>query len=394
MKRNVHPFARRDNQFKYVYCFGLGVMSMGHMKAITETQDYFNEVLEWIQLPQMQRQKILIDINNHFERRVDEVFSTIRNKEDQYCFIMDLYRILNLTSWGNEYCSQVLEEYLQVFQFSAIERIFFQEFSNAAYDRDLERGRKACLCFSEEGYTIRYDFLTWFFPDFFMEEEFDGFTISAGKTVILDKPSVVRGDIIVERGGSLLIQGAVLKMEGCIRVQGGRLKMDHGEIQVLACSAPYWLMLKDTAVVTIVDTVIDCQGRCGVLTQNTGRLIVEDSWFRRTAGACALVFSGQNVKLLHSRFHQGKSGLVEIKGAAQAKIEKCDFKAGEAEYGGGIYSESIGDVAILQCTFSECKAKYLGSAVYFKYQRLGQSLENCVCQDCIPKESSFFNVLY
>ncbi len=394
MNKGYHPFVRRDNQFKYVYCFGLGVMAMGHMKAITETQDYFNEVLEQIQLPQLQRQKILIDINNHFERRIDEVFSIIRNKEEQYCFIMDLYQILGLTSWGKEYCSQVLEEYLQIFQLSAMERIFFQEFFGAIADKDMERGRKACICFSEEGYTIRYDFLTWFFPGFSMEEEYDGFVIPAGKTVILDKPVTIKGDITVERGGSLLIQGASLKMQGCIRVQGGRLKMDHGNIQILSCIEPFWLMLKDTAVVTIIDTVIDCGGQCGALSQNTGRLLIEDSWFRHTAGKRAVEFSGQSIKMVHSHFLQGEDGLVELAGAAQAKIENCDFRSGIAEYGGGIYSESIGDVSVRQCTFEGCKAKYLGSAVYFKYQRLGQNLDNCVCRNCVPEESRFFNVLY
>ncbi len=394
MKKNYHPFAKREIQFKYVYCFGLGVMSMGHMKAITETQDYFNEVLEQIQLPELQRQKILIDINNHFESRVEEVFSAIRNKEEQYCFVMDLYRILRLTVWGKEYCSQVLEEYLQIFQFSAMERIFFQEFSTAAIEKDVERGRRAYICFAEEGYVIRYDFLTWFFPEFSMEEVYDGFVIPAGKTIILDKPTRIQGDIVVERGGSLLIQGASLKIRGAIKVRGGRLQVDHGDIQVVSCTASHWLILKDTAVVTIIDTIIDCGGNCGALSQNTGRLLVEDSWFRHTAGERAITFSGQSIKLVHTRFQHGENGLVELKGAAQAKIENCDFKLGTAEYGGGIFSESIGDVSIRQCTFHACRAKYLGSAVYFKHQRLGQNLERCVCQDCVPKESDFFNVLY
>ncbi|MBO5483708.1 MAG: hypothetical protein J5979_00680 [Lachnospiraceae bacterium] len=391
--KKYHPFRNKDNRFKYIYCFGLGVMSMGHMKAITETQDYFYEVLEQIALPEEDRQKILIDINNHFERRIEDVFVTISNKEEQYCFVMDLYQILKRTSWAKSYCSQVLENYLQVFQLSAMERIFFQEFSHAAEEQDMDRARKASQCFMEEGYVIRYDFLTWFYPGFIMEEEYEGLVIPAGKTVILDKPTQIHGDMIVERGGSLLIQGAVLKMQGCIQVNGGRVQIDHGEIYVLSCHAPFWLMLRDTAVVTIVDTMIDCHNQCGVLWQNMGRLLIEESWFRHTAVERAVVFSGQSIKISHTHFQQGTKGMIGLSGSAQAKIIQCDFKDASAEYGGAISSESIGEVFVQQCTFLRCQAKYLGNAVYFKHQKLGQNVMECSCQDCLPEGSDFFNLL-
>lgn len=394
MNKRHHPFWKRDNDFKYIYCFGLGVMSMGHMKAITETQHEYNRLLEWIYLPKEQTQQIFIDINNHFEWRIDEVFSHLRTKEEQYCFVLDLYHILGLTSWAKPYCSHVLEDFLQIFQFSAVERIFFQEFFKARQEQKLEYAIKTYQCFVEEGYSIRYDFLTWFYPEFVMKEEYRAIHVPAGKTLILDKPTRVNGDITVERGGSLLIYSAGLEMRGCIRVQGGRIHIDHGDIRISQCSAPYWLMLEETAVVTIVDTVIDCGGQCGVLQQNTGRLLVEESWFRNTGGQRALSFSGQDVRLSHTRFWEGKCGGIDLRGAAYARISKCEFKEEYAEYGGAICSESIGDVLIQQCTFVKCRAKYLGSAVYFKHQKLGQNVDGCRCSECVPEDKTFFNLLY
>ena len=43
-----HPYWKKDPEFKYTYCFGLGVMSMGHMKSIMETQDFFEELMRSI----------------------------------------------------------------------------------------------------------------------------------------------------------------------------------------------------------------------------------------------------------------------------------------------------------------------------------------------------------
>lgn len=392
MQKRQHPFWKRDLDFKYIYCFGLGVMSMGHMKSITETQDYFNSLLDHIALPANLQQQVLIDINNHFESRIDEVFQKIRTKEEQYCFVLDLYNILRFASWGRQYCESVLEDYLQVFQFSQIERSFFKEFTEAAHRGNHNRAATAYQRLIEQGYTIRYDFLTWYDPSFSMEEHYGEIKVAAGSTVLLDKPSVIAGDIVVERGGSLLIYGAEIQMAGGIVVDGGRIQIDHSDIRVSSCYHPYWLNLKDTAVVTVTDTVIDCQGKCGVLNQNKGRLIMEDCWLRHTAKMRAIRFTGQSVKVVHTHFLDGKSGFMALGGAAQAEILHCDFRSGTGEYGAAVYSDSIGDVLLQQCEFLGCKAKYLGAAVYFKTQKLGQTVDSCSCQDCMPKEDTFFNL--
>ena len=57
-----------------------------------------------------------------------------------------------------------------------------------------------------------------------------------------------------------------------------------------------------------------------------------------------------------------------------------------------MYSESIGNVKCENCVFDECKARYLGAAIYFKYQKFGQFVKNCSCKKCVPEESQIFNV--
>ena len=62
-----HPYWKKDLEFKYTYCFGLGVMSMGHMKSIMETQDFFEELMRSIDLAKEQEQQIFFYLNNHFD---------------------------------------------------------------------------------------------------------------------------------------------------------------------------------------------------------------------------------------------------------------------------------------------------------------------------------------
>ena len=172
-----HPFWKKNSSFQYTYCFGLGVMSMGHMKSIMETQDFFEEILRAIHLPESEWQQIFYDLNNHFEEWIDKVFALLRGKEEQYCFTLDLYSLLRRAAWAKEYCSAVLEDYLQVFQFSGAERAFFQEFDKCMRDQNEKGAREAVQKFSEEGYHIRYDFLTWFYPRFYMEKQYHGMRI-------------------------------------------------------------------------------------------------------------------------------------------------------------------------------------------------------------------------
>ena len=372
-----HPFWKKNSSFQYTYCFGLGVMSMGHMKSIMETQDFFEEILRAIHLPES----------------VDKVFALLRGKEEQYCFTLDLYSLLRRAAWAKEYCSAVLEDYLQVFQFSGAERAFFQEFDKCMRDQNEKGAREAVQKFSEEGYHIRYDFLTWFYPRFYMEKQYHGMRIRDGETVVLDCPTIIHGDIEVDKGGSLLIHGADMQMDGRVVVHGGRFQADHGHIEITECISDYWLSIEGAAVVMLTDTSVDCKGKCGLLKQTTGYLLINDGWIRRTAGARAISFEGDAVRIHNTHFSMCADGMVSIQGSASAELVNCEFQEGTAEYGGAVYADTIHDVLLEQCTFQSCRAKYLAAAVYFKFQKLGQRVENCQCMDCDPPENVFFNVL-
>lgn len=390
--RGEHPYAKAEQSFKYIYCFGLGVMAMGHMKAITEVRDYFEEMLEEIRLPLKQREQIIVDINNFLDFRLTEVLQRVQRKEERYCFVLDLYRIYNLSLWSQEYCAQILENYLQLFHFSEEEKQFFEEFNEAAKKADIPAGIRAYERFTEAGYEIRYSCMVYFFPGFYQEQRYEDLIVEAGKTVILDHPTVITGNVQVERGGSLLLYGADLRMQGFIRVQGGRLRLKEARVQIEQCTEPFWLQLKDTAVVQIEDTEIDCGLKCGMMQQDAGRLILSDSRILRTAGERMIRFSGVSASLKNCQLHHGQNGLLEVLGAARMCIENCSFAAGEADYGGAVYSESVGNVRMENCRFEFCRASYLGAAVYFKYEKFGQLVRDCICYHCEPEEDQIFHV--
>ncbi len=387
-----HPMSDRDESFKYLYCYGLGVMAVGNLKAVTELQSCFETMLDSICISQKSRSQIIVDINNYFDFRIAEFFKKVNNKETQYCFMADIYKLYRLSLWSQEYCKGILENYVKVFRFSDVECTFFEKFNKAAKENDVEAAIKCYREFQNEGYDISYKILVYFFPEFYMEEHYENINIRAGQTVILDKPVEIDGNITIERGGSLLINGASITMKGMIKTTGGRVRLKEARVKVKECEEPYWMDFKETAVANIENSFIDCEKNCGFLRQEAGRLIIKESEIRKTAIERAINFNGLSFLIENTRFFNNDAGAVALFGSAKMTMSRCIFNESVADYGGAIQSESIGSVKIENCIFNKCRAVYLGSAVYFKYQKFGQFVSSCECNNCIPAGTEIFNV--
>lgn len=392
LERVNHPFVNYNVNFRYLYSYGVGVLALGNMKSMSELRDRFEYFLECIALPKDQREKIIVDINNHFEFRLTECLKILKTKEVQYCFLADLYQLYNLAVWSVEYCEKVIENYLQIFHTSEPEIAFFKEFNDAVVKRDEYRARECYHRFREMGFDIPYKILQYYFPKFTDEDEYNDITVLSGKTLYLDKPTKIQGDIVVERGGSLLFDGADVRMNGSITVDGGRIRFRDTKLYIEHCARNVFLAVQDAAVVQLQNTTIDCNAQCGFLKQNSGRLLIEEAEFAHSGKQRMIEFYGTYAQILRSSFSEGEDGFILASASSQMQIEKCDFFQATAEYGGAFFSDSIDNVTIKECSFRSCYAKYLGAAVYFKYQKLGQVVKDCVYQRCDPEESTVFNV--
>lgn len=391
LERVNHPFSGRSVAFRYLYSFGVGILALGSMKSITELQEQYEYFLECISLPKEQRQRILPDLNNRFEFRLTECMKILRTKEVQYCFMADLYKLYNLAMWSLEYCTKVIENFVQIFHMSENEIAFFKSFNRAAVQRDLEEAQRIYREFQREGLDISYETLQYFYPEFEEKDTYGDVVVSLGKTLIIDKPTVIQGNIRVERGGSLLFRRADVRMSGSIFVDGGRIQVQNTKMLIEKCDVPVFLYIKDAAVVRVENSAIDCNFCCGFLRQNSGRLFIEESEFSHSEGRRMIFFSGIDARIMHSSFIQGRQGFLKLSGSARLEMTQCDFSDCYEEYGGGIFSDSVDHVVIQECSFRNCQAKYLGAAIYFKYQKLGQVVKDCVFRMCVPEENQVFN---
>lgn len=387
-----HPMRERSAAYRYRYCFGLGVLAMGNMRAITELQPYYERLLRQLLPDQDQYARIITDINNDLERHLELVRQTVCDRVDQCCFLMDIYKMCLMAVWSVDYCQAIFDQYTIMFQISKREREFICAFGEAAAKQDQTLAAEQYEQYEQLGGCMPFAVLRYIYPDFLWKQTQKGFTVHTGETIYLHGKQIIDGDILVESGATLWCEEAEITMDGAIRVQGGRVHFQNCEICVENCSQKYFITMTAGSSIMLTATVLDCQSLCGAIYQQKGSLLVKDSRLCRSARVPLVHFAGEYAEFQNTGLQNGLEGLLVFEDPAKVYIHNCRFVNGTRDYGGAIYSETFGSVRIRQCQFVECHAKYLGAAVYFQNYRCEQTISGCeVISDQNVQEAFFQN---
>lgn len=372
-----HPMRERSAAYRYRYCFGLGVLAMGNMRAIMELQPYYERLLRQLLPDQDQYAQIITDINNDLERHLELVRQTVCDRVDQCCFLLDIYKMCLMAVWSVDYCQAIFDQYVIMFQISKREREFICAFGEAVAKQDQTLAAEQYEQYEQLGGCMPFAVLRYIYPDFLWKQTQKGFTVHTGETIYLHGKQIIDGDILVESGATLWCEEAEITMDGAIRVQGGRVHFQNCEICVENCSQKYFITMTAGSSIMLTATVLDCQSLCGAIYQQKGSLLVKDSRLCRSARVPLVHFAGEYAEFQNTGLQSGLEGLLVFEDPAKVYIHNCRFANGTRDYGGAIYSETFGSVRIRQCRFVECHAKYLGAAVYFQNYRCEQTISGC-----------------
>lgn len=387
-----HPMRERSAAYRYRYCFGLGVLAMGNMRAIMELQPYYERLLRQLLPDQDQYAQIITDINNDLERHLELVRQTVCDRVDQCCFLLDIYKMCLMAVWSVDYCQAIFDQYAIMFQISKREREFICAFGEAAAKQDQTLAAEQYERYEQLGGCMPFAVLRYIYPDFLWKQTRKGFTVHTGETIYLHGKQIIDGDILVETGATLWCEEAEITMDGAIRVQGGRVHFQNCEVCVENCSQKYFITMTAGSSIMLTATVLDCQSLCGGIYQQKGSLLVKDSRLCRSARVPLVHFAGEYAEFQNTGLQNGLEGLLVFEDPAKVYIHNCRFVNGTRDYGGAIYSETFGSVRIRQCQFVKCHAKYLGAAVYFQNYRCEQTISGCeVISDQNVQEAFFQN---
>ncbi len=387
----IHPLEKESDEFKYLYCFGLATAFCQNEQVYKEVKAIYENIVDLLGLHENYKTRMIEEVEKDFDYRIYDVFKAIDTKEKKYCFLIDMIRMEAKTLWGQPYFKEVMAVYIEIFKISKEEITFLEHFWKSSKNQEMDTAISLYKEFEKNGNYISFKILSYIYPSIVLKDTYDSLVIEAGEKLVMDKPTIVKGTIQIKNGGSLLIKGAALSLYGKIFVDGGRLNIQKSRIQVKECEEDYAIQIINSAVISIEDTRIFGNGQCGFINQNCGHLIIRNSILKDSGAVRAISFSGRNIFLIRTQLENCQSGAVGNLENSRMSIKGCEFINCVAEHGGAIHSSSLEDVRIHQSVFKDCKAKFLGAAIYFSYKKYGQLVTDCVLEGCEPEETIIYN---
>lgn len=386
-----HPLEKETDEFKYLYCFGLATSFCQNEQVYREVKSIFENIIDLLGLHENYKFRIIEDVEKDFDYRIYDVFKIINTKEKKYCFLVDMIRMEAKTLWGQSYFKEIMSIYIEIFKINKEEIQFLEKFWKSSKGQEMEKAISLYNEFERNGNYISFKVLSYMYPSIALKDKYEDLVIEAGEKLVMDKPTIVKGTLQVKNGGILLIKGAKVSLYGKVFVDGGRLDIRKACIEVKECEENYAIEIINSAVVSIEDTKIFGNSQCGFIKQNCGHLIIRNSILKDSGKVRAISFSGRNIFLIQTQLENCQDGAVDNLESSRMSVKRCQFINCVAEHGGAIHSVSLEDVRVHQCIFKQCKAKFLGSAIYFSYKKYGQSVTDCVLEECEPEETIIYN---
>lgn len=402
---HTHPFAQSTENFKYNYCFGLSVLVYGYKEQMPPTLDCFSSILNKIQLDEKIQEKLPSYVKNNFDLKINDVFRKIDTKDAQYCFVSDLYRLSFFGLISPTYSHDIIEGYIQVFNFSQSEKLFLKQFTELAfqtldeieketlsyYDTKLETATLLYQNFKAAGYQISSPILEYIYPGFCISTEIKDFVLNDGSVRRYESQLHVSGDIIVSNCSTLIIEHAKVLVEGSFLVENGRILIKHSDILIKQANTRHFITIKNSPAIIIEDSHINCNHQCAFLRQDSGHLKFKHATVKNTITDYGIIFSGGSADINASNFEHCEAGAILNQAQKDLFIGDSTFYDCNSVQGGAILSQSLSDTTIYNCIFKNCHARYLGGAIYFEHLKYGQNVSKCNFENCTPKENYVFN---
>ena len=236
MESVAHPYVKLPDNEKYLYCFGLAVMTLGSSKAISETKPMFEKVLDKISLSQEDRERLISDINSQFDLRITQLLKWIdKRKEIQYLLLFDMQLIAYHTLWAQSYCEKIMKEFSLLFSLEPRENEFIRLFVQATKNNNQEKARMLYDKFCADGFFITYKHLHYICPILNFNLKLSSLILDKGQKYVIDKETSIENDIMVTNGSVLVIDHAKVKLGGSIRIDGGEIYITDRS------SSPIWM---------------------------------------------------------------------------------------------------------------------------------------------------------
>lgn len=405
-----HPLLQCSHIFKKNYAFGLAALVYGTKDQFPVTLEFFSSILNSLQVDIDTQEKLETLVQHHFDAKIQEVFRAITTKDEQYCFIADLLRLTYFGMISNVYANELIEGYMQVFNFSNTEKNFIKNFTDigcqvyeekkkqntpytttATPEEKEDSALRMYEYFTGTGYEISPSVLSYIYPKFSIDSTFQSLTLEDGRFHRITSNTYIDGFVKVGNSSTLVLDHASVWINGPILINYGKVIIKNSDIHIGDTSHTFAVLIENSPSFCIENSKIDCQNQSAFLCQKSGHLKIQQSVISNTSGEYSIEFSGAIADINTTEFLNCQNGAVKNLATQELFIASCQFTNCQSIHGGAIHSKSNASSTIYNCRFKNCHAKYIGGAVYFAQLRYGQSVLQCTYENCTPPDSILFN---
>ncbi len=379
-----HPLYFQSIEYKIIY--GAGVfMHAGLHKNVNTLNNFELERLLSKGFVLDQKEKAMIIRMAQDEKKiVDSIIRILKTSLEKELFLMDLISV----SMGSDVMSEEERESINLFaellSIGEYKRKLLEQFVVSAFLRDKITAMKTVAAIERAGMAITMAELKYYMTDLEYVKKAESKMLEEGNLLQLVDQCVIKEELIVKQGQTLIISNAQIEMYGTILIDGGIVRIQGSHFVKRSKNSKPLIQIKNYSELDIVDSEFLCKNRCSAIYQENGQLFLKDSQIKETLGG-AVIFNGRKIQIDNVKFDNcfsNSNGGAICLGNGVGQIKNCNFYDCQGKRGGGIYGRK--GVRILNCNFDFCKAVEYGGAIFYEGE-IGESIVQCNSVQCYPK---------
>ncbi|WP_070000859.1 right-handed parallel beta-helix repeat-containing protein [Cellulosilyticum sp. I15G10I2] len=333
-----HPFAYETVERKYTYVLGIAMVVFEKGEPTKRQEEYLKKLVKDMELYDEELDKVL-EVARQYQAIKDKVVSVLDTQDKKYCFLMDLYSMLDGTSETDQELLIAIDPAIKFLDITQSEFNYIKQahrrrldYQNKYYLEEISKEYKG------NQYDLEEDSLECYASDenCILQEEC---ILQKGEELIITKSYKVSGNIKVLKGAKLIFNEAQVEISASIQIEEGYLEIRNSNFKSNKELRGVMFVIMDTTV-HIENSHFDGNDATGIWCHINGELFIENSTFTNTANRSCLTLWDCQARIKTSYF-------------AGCRSEKSS--------GGAIYTNS--NLEVLGTSFKDCSA-YNGGAIY------------------------------
>ena len=387
-----HPLYFQSIEYKIIYSAGV-FMHAGLHKNVNALNNFEMERLLSKGFVLNAREKTMVIRMAQEEKKIiDSMIRILKTPLEKELFLMDLLSV----SMGSDAMSiderESINLFAEMLSISEYKKRLLEQFVSYAFVHDKARVMKTVGAMERADMAISMAELKYYMTDLDYVKKVENKMLDEEGILHLVDQYVIKEDLVVKQGQTLVISNAQIEMHGTILLDGGVIKIQGSRFVKKSKNCNPMIQVKNYSELDIVDSEFFCNNQCSAICQENGQLFLKDSRVKEALGG-AVVFHGRKIQMDHVVFDycfsSGNGGAVYL-GNGVGQIKNCEFNDCQGKRGGGIYGRS--GVKIINCNFKFCKAVEYGGSIFYDGE-IEENVVECNSIQCYPKGEEIIQYL-